>query len=138
MTYLFLVFFLFRFRFFSSLQASGQHRKSQRKNRAHLCLVDKLYERFTFLARVLGLNITTHMTRLDTTDTLVVLGGDPIQSLYTGQRGGRHVLFSRSDKGTGSDAVVACTGECADDAETHDDGEVESVSGVPGRGYERG
>jgi hypothetical protein len=72
------------------------------------------------------------MPRLDSTDALVVLGGDPVQSLHTGKRGGRRVLFSRSNKGAGSDAVVARTGECADDAETDDNGEVESVGGVPG------
>jgi hypothetical protein len=100
----------------------------------HLGLVDKLYKRITILAQGLGLDFSTDTTGLDSTDTLVVLGGDPIQSLHTGQLGRRHILLSRSGKRTGTNAVVTCSGEGADDAEADNDGEVESVCRIPGRG----
>ena len=96
-----------------------------------LGLVGKLYKRIAILAQRLGLDISADMPLLDTTNAPVVLGRDTVQSLHTRQLGRRHVLLTRSSQRPGANAVVARPGERADDTESNDDGQVESVRGVP-------
>jgi hypothetical protein len=129
-------FFLLFLFLLSLLPPTSQYIKRSKEKicATHLGLVNKLDKRVSLRSQILRLDITSNNTRQLATNASVILGSDLVKPLHAAELGGCHVNLASGSDSAGSDTVVGGTGECADDTESDDDGQVESVGRVPDGG----